>query len=266
MKKRIIFLIFFLLWAQTPLYSAVNFAKNNPASELSASPPIEAPSGKLTVGEKLLFDVYWMGLHVGLGSLEVKEIVEQNGRFAYHVVAIARTNDTLSKLYPIYDEIHSKIDTEEFFSYEFTKNLKEGRYRADEKVIFDQEKGKGFYESFLNQSRKEFELRPKAQDFLSIFYWFRVQPVEVGQSAHAVISDKGKDYDVEMRVLRKEKKELRGGQTVWTMEVEPKTRYKEVLYQRGRGWVHFTITPARIPVLIRISTPFGPVTAVLRNV
>ena len=264
MKKRIVLLIFLSLLAQAPLFSAVNFAKNNSISESGVSPPIEAPSGKLTVGEKLLFDVYWMGLEVGMGSLEVKEAVGPNGRPAYHVVAIARTNDTLSKIYPIYDEIYSKIDAEEFYSYEFGKNLKEGRYRADERVVFDSKNRKGFYESFLNHTKKEFAILPKTQDFLSVFYWFRVQSIQAGQSVHTRISDKGKDYEVEIRVLQAQKKELRGGKVIWTIEVEPRTQYKEVLYRRGRGWVNFTMDGSRGPVLIRIRTPFGPVTGVLR--
>ncbi len=260
-KNAAFFVLFLLVW---PLfsYAAVNFAKSK--SDNNVSPPVEESSKKLRVGEHLVFDVYWMGLPIGVASLEVREIVNLNGRPAYHVIAIARTQEALSKLFPVYDEIHSKIDVQEFYSHEFSKNLKEGWYRAEESVVFDTEKRKGFYESFLNKTKKEFAIPPKPQDFLSVFYWFRTQPVEVGRTVHTVLSDKGKDYDVEIEVLRKVKQELRGGQGFWTLEVEPKTRYKEVLYRRGRGWVNFTLDAARTPVLIRISTPFGPVTAALR--
>lgn len=243
--------------------SATNFAKGLPEA---SGPAIERVSKRLPVGERLVFDVYWMGFRVGTGSLEVKEILRVNGRSAYHVVAVAQTNEVLSKIYPIYDEIHSKIDAETFHSYAFSKNIREGRYRADEEIVFDPEKHKGFYESFLNKSRKEFDISPSAQDFLSIFYWFRVQDIRLGESVRAVISDKGNDYEVALDVLKKEKKRLPGGRQVWTLQVEPKTRYKEVLYQRGRGWVYFTLDRSRTPVLIRISTPFGPVTGVLKDV
>ncbi len=258
-----IFICIAFFLAQAPVFAAVNFAEDKSGD---ASHSIEPASGKLRVGERLEFDVYWMGLHIGLGTLEVNEIASRNGRPAYHVIAVARTNDTLSKIYPLHDEIHSYIDTEGFYSHEFSKSLKEGRYRADERVLFDHDKQMGFYESFLNKNKREFKIPPRAQDFLSLFYWFRVQPIEVGQSVRAVLSDKGKDYDVQLEVLRKVKKELRGGRVVWTVEVEPRTHYQEVLYRRGRGWVNFTTEGERIPVFIRISTPFGPVMGVLKNV
>jgi len=228
--------------------------------------PIEEPLPALAVGERLTFDVFWMGIPVGIGTLEVKEKVDVRGRQAFHVVATAKTNDFLSAIYPVEDQVHSFIDAERFCSLEFRKTLKEGRYRADESIVYDYAAKKGFYESLHNNSKKEFDIGDCAHDILSVFYWFRLQPgVEVGKSLRSAVNSEEKNWDLEFKVLKRETKELRGGVVIETLQVEPKTRYKGILYDRGRAWVYFSVDKARQPVWITIKTPFGPVAGVLNT-
>jgi hypothetical protein len=247
----------------SPLIAATqNFSSNKPSTPLA---PPETPLTKHQVGEKLDFDVHWMGLHVGYGSLEVKEIVELRGRKAYHVIAVARTNEALSTIYPVRDEIHSYIDVESFHSLEFRKVLSERRYRADERVIYDYDKKKGYYESLLNGSKKEMDIPVPVHDIVSLFYWFRLQSVKVGDAIRKEVNSDEKNQDVELLVMSREEKEMRGKGVVDTFLVEPKTRVKGVLYSRGKAWVHFTTDRRRVPVLIVLKTPFGRVTGVLRE-
>src|SRR5207244_1042216 len=104
---------------------------------------MEKPLSALPLGEKLRFEVSWMGVNVGFGEIEIKEKTIVGGREAYHVVATARTNDFLSRLYPVIDEAHSWIDAKTFYSLKFRKILNEGRYRADEEVEFFPDRKKG---------------------------------------------------------------------------------------------------------------------------
>ncbi len=227
--------------------------------------PIEAPLKSLTLGEKLSYEVFWMGVPVGFGSLEVQEKTNVHGRPAFHVVAIARTNDFLSKIYPIHDEVHSIIDADRFCSLEFRKVVSEGRYRADERVVYDYGKQKAFYESFKNKSKKEFEIAAPVQDFLSAFYWFRLQPITAGQSVHTLVNDEKDNWDLEIRYLGRGTRAFRKKGEVETFVVEPRTHLKGMLYDRGRAWVYFSVDSKRIPVWFRVSTPFGPVVAVLQQ-
>ena len=244
------------LWA-----APVNFAQKRNGGKTKMEEPLKT----LTVGETLTFEVFWMGIPVGLGTLEVKEKVIVRGREAFHVVAIAKTNDFLSKIYPIYDEVHSFIDAEKFCSLEFSKELREGRYRSHERVIYDYGRKKGLYESFLSKKKTEIDIPSEVQDAVSAFFWFRLQDVQVGKSLKTVVNSREQNWDLEIKVLGNEAKELRGGKIVDTVLVEPKTRYKEILYQRGRAWVYFSADRKRLPVWINIKTPFGPVNGVLKD-
>src|SRR3989338_5344546 len=84
-------------------FANTNFSNKHRAREIK----IDEPAQTLTVGERLVFNVSWMGIPVGIGTLEVNEEVEKAGRRAFHVIAIAETNDFLSKIYPVHDEVHS---------------------------------------------------------------------------------------------------------------------------------------------------------------
>lgn len=254
-------LLFVTIFPSSDLFAASNNFSKKSVIDNSL---IEVPLRVLTVGENLVFDVSWMGVPVGVGTLEVKEMVTIGDRRAYHVIAIAKTNDFLSRLYPIHDEVHSFIDAEKFYSLEFSKTIKEGRYRADEKMIYDYKKKKIFFESRLNKSKKEFDLPFEVQDFLSAFYWFRVQPAAVGKSLRTVVNSEEENWDLELNVLRHELKEFRNGRAIPTILVEPKTRLKGMLYKRGRIWVYFSADRKRLPVWVTLRTPFGPVSGVLR--
>ena len=226
---------------------------------------IENPLPTLTVGERLVFDVSWMGVPVGIGTLEVKEQVARNGRAAFHVIAIAETNEFLSKIYPVHDEIHSFIDAEDFYSLEFRKILKEGRYRADERVVYDRQNQMGHYESFRSGDRKLIPIPPKVHDFLSAFFWFRLQPIQLGKKLHTIVNSEAQNWDLELDVLSIETKSFRHRGSMDTILVEPKTQLKGILYKRGRATVYFSCDKNRSPVWIALTTPYGPIVGVLRS-
>lgn len=258
-KHTLIFLIAaFLICSHT-------FAAESNFSASKKTQPIEPALKSLVLGEKLEYEVYWMGFHVGLGTLEIREKIAVAGREALHLVAIAETNEFLSKIFPVHDEVHSFVDASTYHSLEFRKTLSEGRYRADEKMTYDYEKNKVYYESLKNGSKKEIDIPGPVQDFLSAFFWFRMQDVQVGESVSTTVNGEEKNWDLKIHCLRREPKELRGGQVYDTFMVEPKTKLKGALYNKGRAWVHFTADKRRLPVLFTLKTPFGPVIGVLRS-
>ncbi len=244
-----------------PAWAQNNFAAKAP-KKLAALP---APQTQLELGEHLMYEVSWMGVPVGYGELWVKEKINHNGRDVFHVVAIARTNEVLSTIYPVVDELHSYIDVNDLYPVEFRKQLSEGRYRADEKTSFDPEKKKGYYESLKNGEKKEFEIGGYVHDVISAFFWVRRQILEPGKSVRTIVSSEEKDHDLEVQVLRREQKEIKGRGSVDTLLVEPKTSLKGVLYSRGRVWIYLSADAKRIPIWIMLKTPFGPINGVLKT-
>ena len=222
------------------------------------------PRRELPVGEKLTYDVSWMGIPVGVGEVEIYEKVREGSREIYRVRAIAKTNEVLSKLYPVEDRVESDFDAEDFHSVRFRKKLSEGRYRADEETVFDPAAGKGHYKSLLNGEKKEFSAASGVMDIVSAFYAFRTRAVKPGGKVDLKVSSEESDWNVEIDVLSLEHKEMKQG-AVDVLVTEPKTRLKGILYRRGRVWIHFSADEKRVPILIQFKTPFGPIVGVLRG-
>ena len=255
-------ILLFIIISTSYLHAANNFSSSaNPA----AIGPIKPPSKTLALGEHLAYEVFWMGMPIGLGELWVKEKVSLNGREAFHVVAVAETNKLLSKIYPVHDEVHSWIDVKTFQSLQFQKKVSEGHYRADEFVQYDAVKKTGYYQSLKNGTKKEFDITLPVQDILSAFYWARRQPLQIGKSFKTIVNSDEKDWSLEINVIRRETKELRGRDTLDTILIEPKTRLKGVLEKRGRVWIYLKNDPSRTPVWITFKTSFGSVVGVIQE-
>ncbi len=254
------YIVFLILLVSLPAFAESNFSGKKTTSFSAV-----APSQEIPLGEHLLYDVSWIGVPVGFGELWVKEKVVFEGREAYHVIAVARTNDFLSKIYPVRDEVHSWIDAETLQSLGSQKKASEGFYHADERVVYDEKNKKGYYESLKSGEKKEFDIAVPVHDPVSAFYWARRQPLEPGKTLKNTVNNGEKDYSLEVDVLRREATELRGKGVVETVLIEPKSRLKGLLEKRGRVWVHLKNDAFRTPILVTFKTPFGPITGVLKQ-
>lgn len=234
-------------------------ARERRLPSLVVSPPAARP----VVGERLSFHGRWFGIPVGRGWIEVKEIVEIDGRRAYHIEAQGHSNDVLSKFYPIHDVVHSYLDVETLRPLRFEKRQQEGHYRSDEVVRFDPATKTATYRSLLNQSVKEIPLPEDFQDLISAFYWFRLQPLRPGQDLTVNLYTDEKIYQTTVLIKQPILLELLKRGTFACIPVEPKTSFKGLLVKRGRIWAYVTADAHRLPLLVKATTPWGPMVAIL---
>ncbi len=240
-----------------------------PTSPVSAEPANDQKSASLgckehpLVGERLAFQGRWLGIPVGSGTLEVKEIVEIEGRKAYHIHGEGRTNDVLATFYPIEDTVESYLDVETLKPVRFEKRQREGRYRSDEVVIFDHDKRLAYYESRLNGSKKEIPIENGVQDLISTLYWLRRQKIEPETTQTVDIYTDEKIFRTEIRIGRLQELEILDRGTFQALVIEPKATFKGMLVKRGRIWAYMTGDPGHLPLLIKATTPWGPMNAVL---
>jgi hypothetical protein len=217
------------------------------------------------LGERLSFHGRWFAIPIGSGWLEVKpQLEEVAGRPAYHLEAQGHTNEVLSAFYPIHDVIHSYVDAETLRPLRFEKYQREGRYRADEVVTFDHAARTATYRSLLNGSVKEIPIPEDFQDLISALYWFRLQPAQA--QAHTVrlnLYTDEKIFDTAVTVQPPTPLELLKRGTFPCLMVEPKASFKGLLVKRGRIWAYLTADARRLPVLVKATTPWGPMSAVL---
>jgi len=234
---------------------------------------IASPRPTLQVGERLQYHARWMGIPVGEGSVEVKEIVTLNDRQAFHIVGEAHSNRWLSRFYPLKDIVHSYVDVEALHPLRFEKSQREGHYRSEEVVTFDHTAQIATYESLINRAIKEhlgeaikqIPIPVHIQDPLSVFYALRLRPLEVGTSLNVDVYSDEKSYRMEVQVLDTRRLELRRRGVFDVITLEPIATFKGLLVERGRVVVYLTADEWRIPLAIYIWTPWGLVTGVIER-
>jgi len=215
------------------------------------------------IGERLRYRGYWFGIPVGSGWVEVKERIELEGRPVYHIEAQGHTNEVLSALYPIHDMLHSYVDAQTLQPVRFEKYQREGHYRADEVVTFNYTTGMATYRSLLNQSVKEIQIPSDVQDLLSALYWFRAQALHPQAAVPANLYSDEKIYETHIQISRVLPLELLKRGTFSCFIAEPRASFKGLLVKRGRIWAYLTADAYRLPLLVKATTPWGPMSAVL---
>ncbi|HNX67999.1 MAG TPA: DUF3108 domain-containing protein [Candidatus Omnitrophota bacterium] len=255
MKRIFLFILVFGLYL-SPVPAREESEKIFPASE--------KPAGKIFLGEKITYQISYLGIPVGEAVMEVKEIAKIKERNAYHVVVTARSAPILEWIYPVMDEHHTYIDTERFHSLRYEKKINEGNYHTHELMEYDQEKHLGEFYSYKDKSRKEMIIPPNVQDQISCGYWFRLQDVKPKTKLTMPVNADEKNWDLDAVTYGVKQKKIDGVGVFQAIEVEPVLMFEGFFMRRGkiRGWM--SMDERRIPLVMKVNVPvLGSVKAVL---
>ena len=220
------------------------------------------------VGEKLTYSLRWTGVHVGHATLEVKDIIEFNDSRAYRVISRAQTNDFFSLIYRVDDMVQSFIDINKFYSLRLEKRQEEGNYRSFKIIEYDQVHHTARQFKYKDGSVEEvkFSIPPDVHDILSCLYYLRNQNVNVGESIFIKVSADDKNYDLEVKVHKKERIEIPGLGAHDAILVEPIAKFKGIFMSKGKMQVWVTDDSRKIPLLMKGRIPVGSIVAVLEKI
>ncbi|MCI0458810.1 MAG: DUF3108 domain-containing protein, partial [Gemmataceae bacterium] len=74
-----------------------------------------------------------------------------------------------------------------------------------------------------------------------------------------------KIYQTELHIKKPSFLELLKRGTFWCFVVEPNASFKGLLVKRGRLWAYLTADEHRLPLLIKATTPWGHMAAVIED-
>jgi hypothetical protein len=217
--------------------------------------PVSVPFGE---GERLVFAVQYGIVNAGEASLEIRNISVFDSIPCYNIVSNARSNDVFSVFFKVRDRFVSLMDTTNLVSVRYEKNIREGKFKRQESVVFDQRKHRAIYKD------KEVPIAPRTQDVLSAMYYVRTLPLEPGQKIALANHTDGKNYPLLVKVLRRERVTVEAG-TFDCLVVEPFLRGPAIFQQKGRLTVWITDDQYKIPVLMKSKVVIGAVSGVLKS-
>jgi hypothetical protein len=211
-------------------------------------------------GERLVFSVRYGPIKAGTGILAVVDTSRVGTRRCYHLLSEAFSSETFSVFFKVVDRVESYMDVERLHSLRFEKHLREGDFKADREVDFDQEAHTATYDN-----GKVYDIPPNARDALAALYYVRSLPLKVGESVYVDSHTNEKNYPLEVKVLRRETVTVDAG-TFDCIVTEPILRVTGIFKHRGTLTVWLTDDEHRIPVLMKSKIAIGSVSAVLKEV
>ena len=211
-------------------------------------------------GEKLTFSVQYGLISAGSATMAVSPQVRiRESRPTWEITTTARSSKVFSAFFEVNDRIVSYMDTLHMHSVRFQKHLREGGYRKDLRIVFDQEQHKAHIDG-----QRTCDVEPHVQDILSSLYYVRTLDLEVGQSVYVPNHDNGKNYPLEIIVHQKERITVDAG-TFDTLVLEPVILGESLFEQKGRMKVWVTDDDIKMPVLMKTKIIVGAIAAVLTD-
>ncbi|HEX9911968.1 MAG TPA: DUF3108 domain-containing protein [candidate division Zixibacteria bacterium] len=210
------------------------------------------------VGEKLEFKVRWGPIKAGNATMEITEIIEFQGKKCFRVVSTAGSSKFFSAFFKVRDRVESFIDKEGLYSLHFEKHIREGKFKADKFVDFDQQN------HLAIAGNDTIPVPPFVQDVLSALYYVRTQQLEVGKSLFVDNHTDKKNYPLEVKVLKKERVEVDAG-TFDCLVVQPILQAAGVFEQKGTLTVWLTDDQKKMPVQMKSKVAIGSITTELKD-
>ncbi len=241
-------------------------------------PPVRSldrivPNNAFRVGEKLKFRIKFGMFRAGEATMEVeKELPEPGNRRALRIVSKARSAKFFDKFFKVRDSMATFVDTQGIFSWRFFKHQREGSYKVDLDVNYDQLHGLAHVikiryndDDKMTIRKKEdvkISIPPYVVDILAAFYYVRTQHLEVGMPISFPSHDNKKIYDMRVIVQRKEKVKVPAG-TFECFLVQPQLKGEALFKQKGKLWLWLTADQYKIPVKMKSKALVGSITTEL---
>lgn len=232
--------------------------------------PPAPPSPRFSVGEKLIYQIRYLGMPVGESVSEIKQIVTLRGRSAYHIEVKVKSYRVIDWIYKVRDEHHSYVDTETLASLEYRKRLKEGPRREYEHIQFDPKKRLARY---FNEKGgmtdeislgSEFEENEAVQDQLSCGYFARTLALTKKTSAVIPVHADKRNWRMEVKVGEKRSHQIDSVGSFEAVSVEPQMEFKGIFIRKGKVSGLVSLDAKRIPLTMKVKIPIlGNITAEL---
>lgn len=241
-----------------PRSRALPVEMRRPAAPVSVEPAQET----VLIGERLEYSIQWWGIPVGSAVLTTSLAEEKEYSGLIRLDFQARSNWYLRAFYPVRAVLISHVDPKARSPRRFQSYLKRQWRLHESRLTFDPSTGICVHE--LSEGRRvEVRVEPSTQDGLSLLYYARTIPLELGKTVPLTITADGKNWDLRALVARAGMVRLRRMGSRPAVEGRVELAYPVPFFHGAKARIWFSADRERVPLMAKIRSRIGPVTVVL---
>ena len=225
------------------------------AVPVSIAPPLQS----VPIGEHLEYDIFWWGTLVGKAHLTTSLSADKK---LVQLEFQADSNWYMTALYPIHVRLNSLLDPATVSPRRFESYFKR-QWRVHSSLItFDPASGQAIHE--LPENKVVIvSVGPQTQDGLSMLYYARTMPLQLGKTVPLEVAADGKNWALNGTVVQAGIIRI-GNSGYWpAVEGQVELTYPVPFFHGADARVWFSADQDRIPLLAKIHSRIGPVTVVL---
>lgn len=244
-----------------------------PASVVPFVYPSRRPAkDPIWVGEKLTYEVTYLGIPAGTFTLEALPYKAVGDRKVYHIMAKAWNSAVFGLMYKLEDYVETYIDYDGFFSHRFHLHQDETKQVRDSQELYDSEKKQSYWwnrwdrkERGYSENKDFYPMEPFPQDTLSSLYYLRSVPLPPGGTVSFPVMSEGKPLTAYVTVVKREELDTAAG-TLKTVKLKPEAATRGVLEKKGDSYMWLTDDDRRFLVKIEAKVKIGYVVAELKKI
>ncbi len=237
--------------------SAIDSIKNTHLSAAPGSSLRQVKAGGFTKGETLVYEIVWGPFKAGYVIL-TSELDPQSGLIRLGGKAVS--NNFVSAFYKMRDYVISWVDADGLYPHFFEQHLREGKYKMDGYILYDNNAEKVFVQE---KKFREFKAPKFTHDYISILYYVRSMPLVQGDAFKVDMFIHSKVHPIQFKVTEKKSIEVEAG-TFKCIKVEPKLAGEGRAFdKKDKMEVWITNDEDKLPILIKSKIKVGSITAKL---
>lgn len=223
-------------------------------------------------GEAVTLSVKYFNVNAGDVTFKIQPFKIVNGRQAYHLQAILKTNKTFSMFYSVNNLAETFLDYETLIPQTLTYTANESKRKKEARTFFDWEKNEATQwrhevskEKGESNKKIRWELEPYSQNMLSALFYLRAFTLTPGKKLAFRVADEGKNYVFKGEVLRREEIDTVLGK-IKTVVVRPEFTVEGSLKPAGDNLIWLTDDERKLIVRIESKVKIGTLVGQLKSI
>lgn len=213
-----------------------------------------------SVNKRFVYYIYWAGIRAGKAVLNYTSTPEGI------TIRTHATSAALISLFYKVDDVAESTLYPDGYPKKFTLKVRQGRHKRDKATYFERKipgkPQKIVFNNIRDEEIEEFYFDRPAYDPLSAFYEMTKWDLKVGQEAYIDIFDNKKLWNMEVKILRKERIKVLAGEFD-TIVVKPILQSEGIFPKIGDIYIWATDDDNKLPVLLKSKVLVGHFTAIL---